>query len=61
MQSGSPLQAGADGEQIEGAAREAVNPRHRHHVAGGEALEHLEKLAAVVVRARCSPPLRHLN
>jgi len=24
-----------DGEQVEGAAREAVNPRHRHHVAGG--------------------------
>jgi len=26
--------------------------RHRHHVAGGEVLEHFEKLAAVVVRAR---------
>jgi hypothetical protein len=25
-----------DGEQVEGAAREAINPRHRHHVAGGE-------------------------
>jgi len=25
-----------DGEQVEGAAREAVDPRHRHHVAGGE-------------------------
>jgi hypothetical protein len=29
-----------DGEQIEGAAREAVNPRHRHHVAGGKLTEH---------------------
>ena len=41
-----------DGEQVEGAAREAVDARHRHHVAGGEVLEHFEKLAAVVVRAR---------
>ena len=42
---GSKLRLGVrdaldDGEQIEGAAREAVNPRHRHHVAGGEAAEH---------------------
>ena len=36
-----------DGEQVEGAAREAVNPRHRHHVAGREGLEHFEKLAPV--------------
>jgi len=41
-----------DGEQVESAAREAVDARHRHHVAGGEVLEHFEKLAAVVVRAR---------
>jgi hypothetical protein len=41
-----------DGEQVEGAARKAVDARHRHHVAGGEVLEHFEKLAAVVVRAR---------
>jgi hypothetical protein len=40
-----------DGEQVKGAAREAVNPRHRHHVAGGEGLQHFEKLAPVVVRA----------
>jgi hypothetical protein len=39
-------------EQVEGAAREAVDARHRHHVAGYEALEHLEKLAPVVVRPR---------
>ena len=41
-----------DGEEVEGAARQSVNPRHRHHVAGGEVLEHFEELAAVVVRAR---------
>jgi hypothetical protein len=35
-----------------GAAREAVDARHRHHVAGGEVLEHFEKLSAFVVRAR---------
>jgi len=40
-----------DSEQVEGAAREAVDARHRHHVAGREALEHFEKLAPVVVRA----------
>ena len=40
-----------DGEQVEGAAREAVDARHRHHVAGREVLEHLEKLAPVGVRA----------
>jgi hypothetical protein len=27
-----------DAEQIEGVAGEPVNPRHRHHVAGGEGL-----------------------
>src|SRR5438270_3375507 len=41
-----------DPEQVEGAAREAVNPRHRHHVAGGQLAEHPVKLAAVDVRAR---------
>jgi hypothetical protein len=41
-----------DGEQVKGAAGEAVNARHRHHVAGDEGLEHFEKLAPVVVRAR---------
>ena len=41
-----------DGEQVEGAAREAVDPRHRNDVAGGEVLEHFKKFAPVVVRAR---------
>ena len=41
-----------DAEQVEGAAGEAVDARHRHHVAGGEALQHFEKLAPVAVRAR---------
>jgi hypothetical protein len=34
------------------AAREAVDARHRHHVALREAPEHFEKLAPVIVRAR---------
>ena len=29
-----------DSEEIKGTARGAVNPRHRHHVAGGELAEH---------------------
>src|SRR5689334_17139889 len=41
-----------DSEQVEGAAREAVDPGDCHHVAGSEVLKHFEKLAAVVVRAR---------
>jgi hypothetical protein len=41
-----------DGEQVEGAAGEAVNPRHRDHVAGAETVEHAEKLAPVGVRTR---------
>ena len=57
---GSELRLGVhdlldDREQVKGAAREAVNPRHRHHVTGGEGLQHFEKLAPVVVRARRSP------
>jgi hypothetical protein len=49
---GSELRLGVhdaldDLEQVEGAAGEAVNPRHRHHVAGGKAVEHAEKLAPV--------------
>jgi hypothetical protein len=27
-------------EQIEGAARQTVDARHRHHVAGAKVLEH---------------------
>ena len=41
-----------DAEQIEGAARQPVDPRHRHHVAGGQLAEHLVKLASVGPRAR---------
>ena len=40
-----------DSEQVEGAGREAVNPRYRHHVAGGEGLQHFEKFAPAAVRA----------
>jgi hypothetical protein len=41
-----------DLEQVEGAAGEAVNPRHRDHVAGAETVEHAEKLAPVSARTR---------
>ena len=49
---GSELRLGVhdaldDGEQVEGAARQPVNPRHRHPVAGGELAEHPVKLAPV--------------
>jgi hypothetical protein len=40
-----------DAEQVEGAARKPVNPRHRHHAAGGEAAQHPQKLAPVGPRA----------
>jgi hypothetical protein len=38
-----------DGEQVEGAPRDAVNPRHRDHAARCEIGEPFEKLAPVVV------------
>ena len=41
-----------DGEPAEGAAREAINARHRQHAAGGEGHEQFEKLAPVGPRAR---------
>src|SRR5205807_10428721 len=41
-----------DGEQVEGAAGQPVNPCHRHHVAGGQLAEHPVKLAPVGPRAR---------
>jgi hypothetical protein len=41
-----------DREQVKGAARQAVDARHRHHVAGGEAVEQFEKLVPVGPRAR---------
>jgi hypothetical protein len=37
--------------QVEGVPREAVNPRHRHHVAGGGGFQHFEKFAPVATRA----------
>jgi hypothetical protein len=40
-----------DGEQVKGAEGQPVNPCHRHHVAGGEGVEHAEKPAPVAVRA----------
>jgi hypothetical protein len=47
---GSELRLGVrdlldDTEQVEGATGEAVDPRHRHRVAGGEGFEHAERLA----------------
>ena len=41
-----------DLEQIEGAASEAVNPRHRHHVTRGQLVEHPVEFAPVGPRAR---------
>jgi hypothetical protein len=38
--------------KVKGAARQPVNPRHRHHVAGGQLAEHPVKLAPVGARAR---------
>jgi hypothetical protein len=40
-----------DGEQVEGAAQQAVNACHRHHVAEREDVQHFQELAAVVARA----------
>jgi hypothetical protein len=40
-----------DLEQVEGTARQPVDTRHRHHVAGRESGEHAKKLAPVAVRA----------
>ena len=41
-----------DGEQVEGAAREAVDPRTVTTSPGARCVEHFEKLAPVAVRAR---------
>jgi hypothetical protein len=40
-----------DGEQVEGRAGETVNPRYRHHIAGNDVVQKLQKLAAVGLRA----------
>jgi len=57
LRQGSELRLGVydtldDAEQVEGAAGEAVDARHRHHVTGGEAAEQAEKFAPVGPRAR---------
>jgi hypothetical protein len=39
-----------DGEQVKGAASQAVDTRHRHHIAGDDGGEHFEQFAPVVVR-----------
>jgi hypothetical protein len=36
-----------DGEQVEGRAGETVYPRHRHHIAGDDVVQELQKLTAV--------------
>ncbi len=54
---GSELRLGVgdaldDGEEVETAARQPVDPRRRYHVAGGQLVEHAKKLAPVGTRAR---------
>jgi len=41
-----------DAKEVEGAPREAIDPCHRHHVAGGKPVEHAEKFAPFGPRAR---------
>ena len=41
-----------DGEQVEGGARQAVDPRHHHHITAGELAEQLLQLPPVSSRAR---------
>jgi hypothetical protein len=36
-----------DAEQVESTARKPVDARHCHHIAGGNAVEHGQKLAPV--------------
>jgi hypothetical protein len=40
-----------DAEKVKRAARQPVNPCHRHHAAGSQFFEHAEELAAVGTRA----------
>ncbi len=40
-----------DGEQVEGRAGQAVDARHRYHVAGRDPLQQLQQLAPVGPRA----------
>ena len=46
-----------DPEKVKGAAREAVNPRDRHHVAGFEPFEHPQSFARVGPCARNLLPI----
>jgi len=59
---GSELRLGVhdalhDAEQVEGATCKPVDPRHRHHVAGGQLAEHPVKLTSVGPRARYLLPV----
>jgi len=49
-----PLGVGVTRQQVKGTARETVDARHRHNVAGGKATKHAEKLAPVGPRTRHS-------
>jgi hypothetical protein len=40
-----------DGEEVEGRAGETVYPRYRHHIAGDDVFQELQKLAA----SACAP------
>jgi len=40
-----------DAEEVKGAERKPVDPCHRHHIAGAEPVEHLEKRAPVRSRS----------
>ena len=46
-----------DGKQVEGGARQAVNPRHHHHFPGRQVLEHLQKFLLVGPRTVHLPPV----
>jgi hypothetical protein len=38
-------------QQVAGGSRQPVEPRHHHHVAGGELVEHSQKFAPIGARA----------
>jgi hypothetical protein len=46
-----------DGKQVEGRARQSVDPRHCHHVAGGEGFQHPQRIAPGGLRAAGLLPL----
>ena len=41
----------ANRSKVEGRTGKAVDPRHRHHIAGADGLQHAKQLAAVSLRA----------